>query len=327
VIGLIRMMKLSIMTGILCLSVLSAKNVVAIGVDFSPHEELLQVLKDEVGCEKVCQLFTEAMSFAQASKDVVCQRVAWTSVMDAITMVCAKDTSLIAQTRKTLGKMYALCRAEIKEIDCVLEAAAAKRRWRVGVGVGIALGALSWYALHTYNKKKQQGIEKKSSKKSLSLPRVRSRSKPIKKPLSQREELINQGYQQTIQNSFELERPQVLIDGAYYREFHAVWIDDEGGVVYEIAFTEPIDVRELPLDQVCSPSPDGPQSRLFTHAADNPDCVICMENLQGKRAVHCGHACHVLYHDACLEGWRANRNTCPSCRQSFIYPLHWIDAP
>lgn len=45
------------------------------------------------------------------------------------------------------------------------------------------------------------------------------------------------------------------------------------------------------------------------------NCIICadpIEQGQGQGALNCGH--HVNFHQACLDHWRALKNTCPLCQ-------------
>lgn len=44
---------------------------------------------------------------------------------------------------------------------------------------------------------------------------------------------------------------------------------------------------------------------------DPDDCPICMEKLNYKTHLQCGHC----FHDDCIDTWLSSHNTCPLCRQ------------
>jgi len=46
---------------------------------------------------------------------------------------------------------------------------------------------------------------------------------------------------------------------------------------------------------------------------DPDDCPICMEKLNYKTHLQCGHC----FHDDCIDSWFSSNNTCPLCRQKY----------
>ena len=74
--------------------------------------------------------------------------------------------------------------------------------------------------------------------------------------------------------------------------------------------------------RLASASLPGPSQPAST-AADEPECIICLEPLCGQstrpsRTLGCGHD----FHDDCIRQWLSETSHCPCCRKSCEHPTN-----